>query len=68
MEPQDEIARLLAILVRRTASTQGEAILEFRRAGLSSSRIAQLLGTTSGTVEKDIQRAKKKTSRKSLSP
>ena len=38
--PQEEIVRLLAIQLRRGASSQGEAILELGRAGFGPKRIA----------------------------
>lgn len=54
----DEIVRLLTILVRRQASSQADAILELHRAGFSAARIADLLGTTPGTVSVTVTRAK----------
>lgn len=59
MDPQEEIARLLAIQIRRTAASQAQAVLELSRAGFTPARIAQLLGTSTATVSKDLQRAKK---------
>ena len=50
MDPQEEIVRLLAIQLRRGVPSQGEAILELGRAGFGPTRIAELLGTTSNTV------------------
>lgn len=67
MEPIEEVARLLAIQIRRTAPTQAEAILELSRAGFSARRVAELLGTTPATVEKDLQRARNKSRRKTSS-
>lgn len=61
MDPLEEVARLLAIQIRRTAATQAEAVVELKRGGFSSRRIADLLGTSVSTVEKDLQRARKKT-------
>jgi DNA-binding CsgD family transcriptional regulator len=55
----DEAIRLLAILVRQGVETQTEAIVDMNRAGLSTSRIAELLGTTSNTVNVTITRSKK---------
>lgn len=60
LDPQDEIARLLAVLIRRTASSQGEAVNELHRAGIPVVRIAKLLGTSPSTVDKDIRRAQEK--------
>ena len=58
--PMDEIARLLAVLVRKSFDTQTETILAMSKSGLGSSRIAQLLGTTSNTVNVTLQQAKRK--------
>ncbi|MEE9298129.1 MAG: helix-turn-helix domain-containing protein [Acidimicrobiia bacterium] len=55
----DDIARLLAVLVRLQVPTQADAIRELRRAGISRSRIATLLGTTPNTVNVTLARAKK---------
>lgn len=54
----DEIVRLLAILVRRQASSQADAIMELHRAGFPPARIADLLGTTAGTVSVTISKSK----------
>lgn len=42
--------------------TQAEVIIELSRAGFAPSRIADLLGTTSNTVNVALVRAKAKTS------
>lgn len=55
----DELVRLQVMEVRRRASTQVEAILELRGAGLGPTRIAELLGTTANTVNVAIANAKK---------
>jgi len=60
MDTQEEAVRLLAILVRMRFETQAEAIREFSRAGFGPSRIAELLGTTSGTVGVTLAKAKKR--------
>lgn len=60
LEPQDEIARLLALQLRRAVGNQGETIQELNRVGFGQTRIAQLLGTTPGTVNQELIRAKKK--------
>jgi DNA-directed RNA polymerase specialized sigma24 family protein len=60
MDPQEEIVRLLAIQIRRAAGSQAEAIQELGRAGFPQSRIADLLGTTAGTVNQALIRAKSK--------
>jgi hypothetical protein len=46
----DEIARLLALAIRRSMGSQNEAILAFLEIGLEPPRIAELLGTTPATV------------------
>lgn len=55
----DEVVRLLAILVRRGANTQTDAIVEMSKAGFKSSRIADLLGTTTNTANVTVQKARK---------
>lgn len=55
---QDEIARLLATLIRLQTENQNQAILELNKAGIGPTRIAQLLGTSAGTVNVAIQRSK----------
>jgi hypothetical protein len=54
----EETVRLLATLIRMQTGSQSEAILELHRAGIGVSRIAQLLGTTKGTANVAVQRAK----------
>ncbi len=60
MEPLEEIARLLAIQIRRGSGSQAETATELSRAGFGPTRIAQLLGTSAATVSKDLQRAKQR--------
>lgn len=57
--PQDELARLLTVLIRLQVENQSRAILELHRAGLGGTRIAELLGTTPGTVNVTVQRSKR---------
>jgi hypothetical protein len=57
---QDEIVRLLAILVRRQVGSQADAIVELHRAGFGPTRIAELFGTTAGTVNVAVNRYKAK--------
>jgi len=57
--PGDEIARLLAVLIRLQVPTQADAIRELGRVGLAPSRIATLLGTTANTVNVTLAKAKK---------
>lgn len=55
----DELVRLRVIDIKRSIGSQNDTILEMNRVGFSPSRIANLLGTTPGTVSTAIQRAKK---------
>jgi hypothetical protein len=60
----DELVRLQALEVRKRSASQVDAILELNKAGLGPTRIAELLGTTPGTVNVALAKAKKrKTSR-----
>lgn len=60
----DEVARLLAALIRLQTSSQAEAITELHRSGIGPKRIAELLGTSAGTVNVAIQRTKKPAKKK----
>lgn len=55
----DEIARLLATLIRLQLPTQADAIRELGKAGLRPSRIADLLGTTPNTVNVTLNKARR---------
>lgn len=61
MDTQEEIVRLLALQVRMSVETQVDAIRELSRAGFGPARIAELLGTTPGTVGVSLSRAKQRT-------
>jgi hypothetical protein len=58
MDTQDEIVRLLAIQVRSQFESQADAIRELSRSGFRPSRIADLLGTTAGTVNVTLAKSK----------
>lgn len=58
MEPQEEMVRLLAIQLRMQFETQADAIRELGKAGFGPTRIAALLGTTPGTVNVTLVKAK----------
>jgi hypothetical protein len=58
VEHQEEIVRLLAIQLRMHFETQAEAIRELGKAGFGPTRIAELLGTTPGTVNVTLVKAK----------
>lgn len=56
----DEVARLLAVLIRLQTSSQAEAIREMSKSGVGPSRIAELLGTTSNTVNVTLVKSRRK--------
>jgi len=58
MDTQEEIVRLLALELRLMLPNQTEAIRQLNRQGFGPSRIAELLGTTSNTVNVTLQQAK----------
>lgn len=60
MDPQEEVARLLALNLRYAVGNQSDTILLLHRAGFGRKRIADLIGTTAGTVNQEIIRAGKK--------
>jgi DNA-directed RNA polymerase specialized sigma24 family protein len=64
MDAREEIVRLLAIQIRRTAKSQAEAIAEMGKVGFGPTRIAQLLGTTTGTAEQALTNAKRAKTKK----
>jgi DNA-directed RNA polymerase specialized sigma24 family protein len=59
VEP-DEVARLLALWIKLQLGNQAAAIVELGRAGFGPTRIAELLGTTVGTVNVTLQRSRKR--------
>lgn len=59
LDSPDEIARLLATLIRLQTENQTQAILELKKSGFGAGRIAELLGTTPATAKVAIQRSKK---------
>ena len=60
MDAQEEIVRLLALHIRMSFESQADAIRELSKAGFGPSRIAELLGTTPGTVGVTLAKAKKR--------
>ncbi len=68
MDAQDEIVRLLAIQVRNQFENQADAIRELSKAGFGPTRIAELLGTTAGTVNVTLAKAKQREVRKKAKP
>lgn len=55
----DELVRLVTIQLRRGSTSQASLAQELSRAGFRPARIAELLGTTTATVNTDLDRAKK---------
>jgi hypothetical protein len=64
MEPQEELVRLIAMQIRLQLNNQSVAIQEFSKAGFGPSRIAELVGTTPGTVNVTLAKAKKRKTKK----
>lgn len=60
MDREEEIVRLLALDIRLRSENQAEAIAALNSAGFGPGRIAELLGTTAGTVNVTIARLKKR--------
>ncbi|MEX0666090.1 MAG: hypothetical protein WD598_15170 [Acidimicrobiia bacterium] len=56
IDPTDEVARLLALLIRLQVKSQNQAIVELDRIGFGATRIAGLLGTTPNTVSVALQK------------
>ena len=62
-DPLDELVRLQVLLLRRQSETQADTIVELKKAGFSSARIADLLGTTPATVNMALHRVKARASK-----
>lgn len=60
MDIQEEIVRLLALDLRLRLENQADAIREMHKAGFGPARVADLLGTTAGTVNVTIAKSKKR--------
>jgi DNA-directed RNA polymerase specialized sigma24 family protein len=60
MDTGEETLRLLATLVRQMSATQADAIAELSKAGFGPTRIAELLGTTTGTAKMAVRRSRAK--------
>lgn len=60
MDRQEELIRLVATQIRLQLNNQNSAIQELSRSGFGPSRIAELLGTTPGTVNVSLAKAKKR--------
>jgi DNA-directed RNA polymerase specialized sigma24 family protein len=57
LDPMDEVARLLALNLKRDRGLS-DVIVELDEVGIRQARIAELLGTTSGYVNVALSRAK----------
>jgi DNA-binding CsgD family transcriptional regulator len=60
VDRQEELIRLVATQIRLQLNNQNSAIQELSRSGFGPSRIAELLGTTPGTVNVSLAKAKKR--------
>lgn len=61
LEGSDELARLMALLIRLQLKSQAQAIVELGRIGFAPKRIAELLGTTANTVNVQLAKTRGKT-------
>lgn len=59
LEPLDEIARLLSVLIRNQYETQTEFIVALSRAGISNPRIATFLNTSTDSVGATLRQRRK---------
>jgi hypothetical protein len=64
MDTQEEIVRLLAMQVRSQYESQADAIRELTKAGFGPTRIADLIGTTPGTVTVTLAKSKRPTAKR----
>lgn len=62
-----EIVRLLVMNLRRQTESQSELVVDMDRVGFGERRIAELIGTTQGTVHVTVQRARKQQASKGTS-
>jgi IS30 family transposase len=64
VDPQEELIRLHVLQIRLQFDSQAEVIQELNKAGFGRTRIAELLGTTPGTVGVALARTKKQATKK----
>lgn len=57
---EEEIVRLLILLIKKENMSQTNLILQMHEVGFGTKRIGELLGTTRNTVNVTIQKAKKR--------
>ena len=67
LDPMDEVARLLALNLRRERGLQ-DVIVELDSVNIPQARIAELLGTSSSYVSVALSRAKGQAKKKPASP
>ncbi|MGH2727557.1 MAG: hypothetical protein ACRDKS_11365 [Actinomycetota bacterium] len=67
LDPMDEVARLLALNLKRDRGLQ-DVIVELDSVGIPQTRIAELVGTSAGYVNVALTRAKKQAKKKAASP
>ena len=67
LDPMDEVARLLALNLKRERGLQ-EVIVELDSVNIPHARIAELLGTSSSYVSVALSRAKQQAKKKPASP
>jgi CRP-like cAMP-binding protein len=63
LDPIDEVARLLALNLKREHSLQ-DVIAELDSVGIRQARIAEILGTSPGSVSVALSRTKRRVSKK----
>jgi CRP-like cAMP-binding protein len=63
LDPLDEVARLLALNLKRERALQ-EVIVELDSVGIPQTRISELLGTSAAYVNVALTRAKKQAQKK----
>ena len=59
LDVHEQILRVLILQLRRDIGNHGETVRALNRAGFGPSRIAELLGTSTGTVNQELVRARK---------
>ncbi len=64
MDPQEELVRLIATQIRLQLNNQSVTIQELTKSGFGPTRIAELLGTTPGTVTVTLAKQKKRKANK----
>lgn len=60
MDAAEELVRLQILSLKKDAASQSALIVDLSSVGFSNARIAELLGTTSNTVNVTLHKAKAK--------